>query len=167
MAGAYLVGADLERADLEGANLAGANLEGANLEGARNVPTGVTAASPETPYIRGATPDYAARAAQYRERHPEVPVVPHLDAVILGALETGGTLKMNAWHTCATTHCRAGWAITLAGEAGQKLEKQYGSERAGGMIYKASTGRIPHFFASDERALEDIRECARYGDSRG
>lgn len=28
------------------------------------------------------------------------------------------------------------------------------------MIYLASTGRVPHFYASNERALEDIREQA-------
>jgi len=67
---------------------------------------------------------------------------------------------MATWHQCETTHCRAGWAITLAGEAGQELEAKYGPQRAGAMIYRASTGRVPHFFATDARAMEDIRACA-------
>jgi hypothetical protein len=70
---------------------------------------------------------------------------------------------MDSWHTCETTHCRAGWAITLAGGPGKKLEKDYGPENAGRMIYLASTGRVPHFFATNERALEDIRACAAGG----
>jgi uncharacterized protein YjbI with pentapeptide repeats len=152
--GAYLAGADLARANLEGAYLAGADLADADLAGA------IRTEDPKEPYDRNKPIDYEARALRYRERHPEVPVIPHLDAVILGAIETGGTLDMATWHLCATTHCRAGWAITLAGEAGRKMEEKYGPERAGGMIYKASTGRIPHFFATNERALEDIRKCA-------
>jgi hypothetical protein len=67
---------------------------------------------------------------------------------------------MSSWHKCATTHCRAGWAITLAGPAGAELEAKHGPQRAGAMIYRASTGRVPHFFATNERAFEDIRACA-------
>jgi hypothetical protein len=48
----------------------------------------------------------------------------------------------------------------LAGEAGYELEQQSNAENAGRMIYLASTGRVPHFYATNERALEDIRECA-------
>jgi hypothetical protein len=69
-----------------------------------------------------------------------------------------GELKMNDWHTCETTHCRAGWAIHLAGSAGAELEALYGPERAGGFIYRASTGRWPDFFASNDAALADICE---------
>jgi hypothetical protein len=84
-----------------------------------------------------------------------------LDRKILEAIDRGGSLKMNGWHgTCDTTHCRAGWAIHLAGEAGYALEKEIGAHMAGRAIYLASTGRVPHFFATDERALEDIRRCA-------
>jgi hypothetical protein len=144
----------LARANLADADLARANWADADLAGA------IRTDDPKEPYDRNKPIDYAARALRYRERHPEVPVIPHLDTVILGAIETGGTLEMSAWHQCATTHCRAGWAITLAGEAGRKLEEKYGPERAGGMIYKASTGRIPYFYATNEDALADIRKCA-------
>jgi hypothetical protein len=67
---------------------------------------------------------------------------------------------MGTWHTCLTTHCRGGWSIELAGAAGRELEKEIGTERAAIAIYRASTGRIPWFYASNERALEDIRRCA-------
>ena len=67
---------------------------------------------------------------------------------------------MNTWHTCETTHCRAGWAITLAGSKGLELETKYGPNVAGCMIYRASTGRVPNFYASNEAALADIRAQA-------
>jgi len=153
LAGANLADANLADADLAGANLAGANLADADLDTERSK-------EPREPYDRNKPIDYAARAARYRERHPDVPIVDNLDAAILRAIEAGGRLVMRDWHTCETTHCRGGWAITLAGEAGKKLEGEYGVQRAAAMIYKASTGRIPHFFASDEAALADIRKSA-------
>jgi len=75
-------------------------------------------------------------------------------------------LDMHTWH-CGTTHCRAGWAITLAGEEGAKLEAQVGPWMAGALIYVASTGReeIPNFFTSTDAALADIQECAKAGQS--
>ena len=151
------------RADLAGANLAGADLADADLADARNMDPAAAAAgstAPKQPYVRkGLTRQ--EHAALYRERHPEVPVVPNLDQRILEALEHGGKLDMTNWHTCDTTHCRAGWAIHLAGEKGYELEKKLGHPAAAGrMIYRASTGRSPHFFATDERALEDLRRCA-------
>jgi len=171
LAGAYLAGADLAGANLADANLAGANLADANLAGAnlagadladaKNVPAN-TEAGPSEPYERKPTAErLAERAARYRARHPEVPVVAALDAKILSVLESNsGKLEMSAWHSCETTHCRAGWAITLAGVDGKELEQKYGPQCAGTMIYRASTGRVPHFFASNERALADIREQA-------
>ena len=89
-----------------------------------------------------------------------VPVVVGLDRKILAAVEAGGELKMDTWHECATTHCRAGWAITLAGEAGRLLEERYGPAVAGSLIYAASTGQVPDFYASDEEALADVQACA-------
>jgi hypothetical protein len=135
LVGANLVGADLARADLAGADLAGANLARA--------------------YLAGADQKY------------EVPVIPNIDAVILAAIEAGGTLDMSAWHGpqdhwCGTTHCRAGWAIHEAGEAGKKLQDQVGPQRAGSMIYRASRpGKsAPWFYAPTDVALDDIRKCA-------
>ncbi|MGN6106664.1 MAG: pentapeptide repeat-containing protein [Kofleriaceae bacterium] len=173
LAGANLAGAYLARANLEDAYLAGANLAGAYLAGAYNVPSGATTADPPEPYRRLTTPAElvearARRAARYRELHPEVPVVEHLDRRILDLITTGdGTLEMSAWHgadgACGTTHCLAGWSINLAGPAGIELERKHGAQRAGSMIYRASTGRVPHFFASNERALADLRRRAEEG----
>ena len=168
LAGANLAGADLADAyladaDLARADLARANLAGAYLAGAENLPIGVSASSPAQPYqrdTRAAAERYAERAARFRERNPEVPVVERLDAKILERIEGGAGLEMGSWHTCETTHCRAGWAVHMAGEAGYALERLYGPQRTGRMIYTASVGRVPHFFASNERALEDLREQA-------
>jgi hypothetical protein len=178
LAGADLAGADLARADLADANLAGADLARADLAdaylaradlvGARNIHSSTEQADPPEPYERLPSAErYARRAERYRARNPDVPVIPDIDRRILGLVESGsGRLDMSQWHTCDTTHCRAGWAITLAGEAGAKLEQQYGPAVAGRMIYIASTGRAPHFYATDERALEDIRECAAKQEAR-
>jgi hypothetical protein len=89
-------------------------------------------------------------------------VVESIDAAILAAIERGGTLKMNDWHTCKTTHCRAGWAVTLAGEPGKALEDRVGPAAAGALIYAASrpTMPIPDFYASDEDAMASIRADA-------
>lgn len=82
----------------------------------------------------------------------------------MAAFETQGcALDMGDWHACKTTHCRAGWAINLAGEAGYKLESLVGSCAAGALIYaKSRPGKpVPDFFASTKAAMADIRECAK------
>ena len=98
----------------------------------------------------------------FRERHPGVPVIENLDAKILAAVSVdgGGTLDMKDWHSCETTHCRAGWAIHLAGAAGYELERKSNPEFAGMQIYRASTGRIPDFYAETEEVLADIKASA-------
>jgi uncharacterized protein YjbI with pentapeptide repeats len=183
LAGAYLADANLAGADLADANLAGAYLADANLAGAdladaylagaENVPPIQQSAeqAPTEPRPRQTREEWltqratnnAERARRYREHNPDVPVVEALDAKILQLVEAGqGKLEMDAWHKCGTTHCRAGWAVHLAGEAGYALEKKLGGTReAGARIYRASVGYAPHFFEpSNERALEDIRRCA-------
>jgi hypothetical protein len=164
LAGANLEDANLARANLARANLAGAYLAGAYLKGAVGLPTG-DRTGPAEPYVRSPNPEQrAARVARYRALHPEIPVIEALDRKILDAVTVSdGHLDMARWHTCETTHCRAGWAITLGGEAGKKLEKEHGPFLAGCMIYRASTGRVPYFFATTEEALADIKRCAEAG----
>ena len=90
--------------------------------------------------------------------------VPQLHTKMLAALDTGGSLEMDAWHTCETTHCRAGWAVTLAGNAGKLLEAQVGPAAAGAFITMASCPwleRVPNFYATNEAALADIHACAQ------
>ena len=139
LCGADLCWADLCWADLLWANLRGADLAGADLRGAN---------------LRGA---YLTEA----EGLPAAPVIPNIDAAILAAIAAGGKLNMGAWHTCETTHCRAGWAIHLAGAKGAKLERSYGSSVAGALIYAASRpGVVPDFYSSNEAAMADMMKHA-------
>ena len=166
LADADLAGADVADANLAGANLAGADLAGANLAGADLAGADLAGANLARADLAG---KYSRRvrtrrehAVRFRDRHPLVPVVENLDQRILDAIALpGNVLDMGDWHTCDTTHCRAGWAVHLAGQPGYALERQLGSaERAGRAIYRASTGRSPYFFASTEDALADIKRCA-------
>jgi len=74
------------------------------------------------------------------------------------------SLEMSQWHTCKKTHCRAGWAVTLAGEQGKKLEKFFNTELAAMMIYDASCPGYKinpaRFYDSNEDALVDMKKLA-------
>jgi hypothetical protein len=74
-----------------------------------------------------------------------------------------GALEMNNWHTCETTHCRAGWVVTLAGEAGKALESKTSTLFAAMQIYKASSAiRVfpARFFETNREAMDDMKRCA-------
>jgi hypothetical protein len=155
LAGAYLAGANLARAYLAGAYLAGANLAGANLAGANLADANLADAN-----LAGANLADALKIPP-----EEIPVIDAIDAEILKAIETGGTLDMDSWHGpddhwCGTTHCRAGWAVHLAGEKGKALQDKVGVQMAGTLIYHASRKSVPWFFDSTENAIADIRKCA-------
>jgi hypothetical protein len=96
----------------------------------------------------------------------EIPIVENLDHLVCQAVGAGGeNLDMGQWH-CGMTHCRGGWAIHLAGEAGYALQKALGDNAglAAKCIYEASTGRpAPNFFASNKDALADIKARAMEG----
>ena len=187
LGGADLGGADLVGAYLGGANLVDADLGGCDLSKAKGLDRalGLSRAKNYDPNFRMTEVDKAARAAsvaerrakwkrttpaeraaKFRERHPEVPFVEKLDVKILAAIEAGGTLEMGSWHgeeACGTTHCRGGFAIHLAPK-GYEFERDVcggDTERAARMIYLASTGRVQFFYDTNERALEDIRRCAK------
>ena len=71
---------------------------------------------------------------------------------------------MDGWHTCDTTHCRAGWVVTLAGKEGLALEKKLGTALAANKIYKASSdvkvAWALRFFETNEQAMDDIKRCS-------
>ena len=152
---ADLTGADLSRADLSGADLRRATLREASLRGADLRGTD----------LRGA---YLTEATLSRDTLPEdIPLVLHLDRQILEILHNQkGDLNMRDWHTCETTHCRAGWAIVLGGEKGKELEKKYGPSVAGALIYARAYPDlpVPDFLASNEQALKDMRARAARGE---
>jgi hypothetical protein len=96
---------------------------------------------------------------------PPVPVVENIHSKILDAIKTeGNKLEMGDWHTCSTTHCRGGWAIFLAGDAGRELENKTNSLFAAIQIFKASSPiRVSNqmFFKSNDESMEDIIRCAK------
>lgn len=69
---------------------------------------------------------------------------------------------MDDWHKCGTTHCVAGWAIMLAGEQGAALERAIGPDAAGALIFAKSNPDlpVPNFYASNEDAMDQLRERA-------
>lgn len=79
------------------------------------------------------------------------------------AASKDGALDMYDWHTCETTHCRAGWVVALAGDAGKEMERMMGTAAAAAMIYIASDpniGKMPDFYVSNDAALTDMRNRA-------
>ena len=71
---------------------------------------------------------------------------------------------MSEWHTCNTTHCRAGWVVHLAGEAGYALERFHNTALAAQLIYKVSAPSLavspPRFYETNEVALADMQRMA-------
>ena len=72
---------------------------------------------------------------------------------------------MNDWHTCSTTHCRAGWVVHLAGEAGYALERFHNTTLAAQLIYRESGSPINpvRFYDTDDEAIADMRKRAGVG----
>ena len=80
-----------------------------------------------------------------------------------GAASKTDALNMGSWHSCNTTHCRAGWVVTLAGPGGKALEFAMGTSAAAAIIYLASDPnieKIPNLYASNTEALEDMKRLA-------
>jgi len=92
-----------------------------------------------------------------------VPEIEEIHQSIEYSASQPNALNMGNWHTCSTTHCRAGWVVHLAGEEGLKLEAETSTAFSAMMIYKKSSDiRVsPNmFYASDEDALKDMKRCA-------
>lgn len=60
--------------------------------------------------------------------------------------------------SCGTTLCRAGAAVYLANQ--KELVDFLGWALLGAMIYQASAGYVPNFYADNKTALADMREKA-------
>ena len=152
LGGAYLGGADLGGANLGGAYLGGADLTGADLEGANLRGAYLRRADLEGAYLTGADLEGA---------NLNVPVIKNIHQEIQKATKHKGALKMGDWH-CGTSHCRAGWAVHLAGDAGYELEKKTSTATAAYLIYRKSSD-LPfalNFYASNEDALAEINRMA-------
>ena len=81
---------------------------------------------------------------------------------LYAAVSQPSALDMGQWHACETTHCRAGWVVHLAGEAGYELERRTSNLFAAQQIYKASGYEISpaRFYDSNEDALADMKRLA-------
>jgi hypothetical protein len=160
--GAYMRGADMGSVDLRGVDLRGVDLRGADMGSVDLRGVYLGGVDLRGAYMGGVD----LRGVDLRGvdlRGADILKIKNIDAAILAAIDArGNELRMSSWHTCDTTHCRAGWAIHLAGDAGYKLEKVVGSAAAGALIYAASRPDkpVPDFIASDAVALADLRACA-------
>jgi hypothetical protein len=93
---------------------------------------------------------------------PPIPRIENIHQRIYEAVSEPRALDMATWHTCQTTHCRAGWVVTLAGPAGKALEDFHNTELAAMLIYRESGYLInpARFYDSNAAAMEDMRRLA-------
>ena len=93
---------------------------------------------------------------------PVTPTIRGIHAAVYAAASSDSALQMSNWHSCETTHCRAGWVVHLAGEAGYALESFFNTELAAMKIYRASGFEInpARFYDSDDDALADMKRLA-------
>jgi len=97
----------------------------------------------------------------------DVPVIENIHQAVYNAASQTNALNMESWH-CGTTHCRAGWVVTLAGEAGVELENKIGTPAAAMAIYLASDKNRftesgenpPNFYCENSEALADMKRLA-------
>jgi hypothetical protein len=91
-----------------------------------------------------------------------VPKIENIDKVVYEACKNPDALNMDTWHTCETTHCRAGWVVHLAGKEGKELEMFHNTALAAQLIYRESGSPINpcRFYDSNVDALEDMRKRA-------
>ena len=157
---ANLRGADLSDADLRDANLSGANLRGADLRDANLRGADLSGADLSDADLR----DADLSGADLRGANlSDAPVIPNIHQAVYAAASQPNALNMRDWHTCETTHCRAGWVVMLAGEEGKALENKIGTPAAASLIYLASDpdlGKFPSFYCGDAEALADMKERA-------
>jgi len=93
---------------------------------------------------------------------PAVPRIEQIHQKLYAAVSQPKALDMSSWHKCETTHCRAGWITTLAGEAGKALENFHNPELAAMLIYRASGYDINpcRFYDDNATALADMKRLA-------
>jgi hypothetical protein len=94
----------------------------------------------------------------------DIPVIENIHQKLFDAVSKPNALAMDSWHTCDTTHCRAGWIVHLAGDKGYALEAHTTTLFAAMQIYHNSQPKIPvspvRFFETNTVALADIERCA-------
>jgi hypothetical protein len=93
---------------------------------------------------------------------PPIPRIENIHSLVYKAVSQPNALNMHSWHKCETTHCRAGWVVHLAGEAGRALEQFHNTPLAAQLIYRASGYAINpcRFYDSNEDAMADMKRLA-------
>lgn len=93
-----------------------------------------------------------------------IPTIAGIHGKVYAAASQPDALNMSYWHSCDTAHCRAGWVVVLAGEAGRELERKTSTPFAAMQIYKASdpANRVSptRFFDSASVAMDDMKRLA-------
>ena len=93
-----------------------------------------------------------------------MPAIKNIHQRIYELASGADALEMSTWHTCGTTHCRGGWVVTEAGEAGKALESFHGTLLAAQLIYDESdpSRRFNpcRFYDSNELAMADMKRLA-------
>jgi hypothetical protein len=81
---------------------------------------------------------------------------------VFEAVSQPNALNMNDWHTCNTTHCRAGWVVHLAGDAGYALERFHNTALAAQLFYRQSGYDISpcRFYDNNQDAMADMKRLA-------
>lgn len=94
---------------------------------------------------------------------PAIPVIGNIHTKVYEVASVPeGALDMGEWHKCNTTHCRAGWVVHLAGEAGYALERFHDTLLAAQLIYRESGYLINpcRFYDGNTAALADMKALA-------
>ena len=92
-----------------------------------------------------------------------IPKIENIHQAVYLAASACDALNMSTVHECETTHCRAGWVVTLAGKEGKELEQKTSWNFAANAIYRSSSNievGMEQFFKSNDDALADMKRCA-------
>jgi Pentapeptide repeats (8 copies) len=157
LSGLMLDYVDLSESCLDFANLYSANLKHANLNNAS-----LHGAILQDVDFTGADLRRCFKVYRFGIDNEEL-IIPNIHQAVYAAANQPNALQMFRWHSCTTTHCRAGWVVTLAGAAGRALEWVMGTAAAATIIYMLSDPTlacIPNFYARKEVALEDMKRLA-------
>ena len=98
-----------------------------------------------------------------KEKQLKIPNIDNIHQKVLESDSKEGGLEMGDWHTCDTTHCRAGWVVHLAGKEGYELEKRLSTPLAALKIYRENSDlevHLPDFYKTNEETMEDMRRLA-------
>ena len=163
LSGACLSGQSFLNVDLTGANLSGADLKGSMMSAVNFRGANLTGADFTCALIDRTKISWAELSKIKLPDGIEVPTITNIHQRIYDAAKAEGALDMEVVHACETTHCRAGWTIHLAGEAGYALQKAMGWSVAATLIYKKSDPDRDFaldFITTNDKALADMKRQA-------